>query len=208
MSEPVRLSRILKAVERKRLQELERISNVLHDETGALLTGVGLKLELLRMDGVEGLDDAIGTLEKAFDSVRQLSRDVHPELVTRVGLGKALKGLADKHRIRWNGGWQQAIDANVSGPTEMYGIADELLDNAIRHSNASTIELRLTPTGELIVRDDGVGITRSSATTGVGLLQIGFLSGRGHLRVRLRTLPGFGTMFRVTQLTPCHSTFF
>jgi len=193
------LSTVLAADDTARDRERERIAKVLHDETGGQLMAVATQLELLRMDGVEGLEPALAALEKAFDSVRTLSRSVHPKIVERVGLAAALDALVKSNQQRFAGKIRCDITSGVSGPAEIYRIAEELLDNSIRHSKARTIELVLTPAGELIVRDDGVGFDAQQITTGVGLLRVRFWGGKGHLRVRLRTTAESGTMFRVNQ---------
>jgi two-component system NarL family sensor kinase len=201
------LSDVLTWSEAARDRDHERISKVLHDETGALLTGVALQLELLRMDGVEGLEPALDALEKSFDSVRTLSRNVHPKIVERMGLVAALEALIQSSRARFSG----AIVGNIyrvasSTKPSIYRMAEELLDNAIRHSAARTIELVLTSEGGLIVRDDGQGFDPKACTTGLGLLRVRFWGKRDSLRVRLRTSPELGTMFRVDPVNPCHST--
>jgi signal transduction histidine kinase len=200
------MSQVLEAAEASRYRELEVISNLLHDETGGLLTAAGLKLEILRMDGVTGLEPAIDALERAFDSVRQLSRNVHPHLVERVGLSRAIETTALSHRRRFPGELNTSIANNVLGPPELHRIAEEALDNAVRHSKARTIEVVLTSQGELIVRDDGCGFDRRTDTNGLGLMRVRYLGAKAHLRVRLQTSSESGTIIRVTQLSTCHST--
>lgn len=205
MVNPLRLSHLLAGFDTSTDRDRERISKVLHDETGSLMTAVALQLELLRMDGVEGLQPALDALEQAFDSIRNLSRNVHPKIVERIGLPAALTTLVNSRESHFAETFQTNIDINATGSPEMYRIAEELIDNAIRHSNARTIELRLTHVGELMVRDDGQGFDPKAVTTGVGLLRVRFWGKKASLRVRLRTTPELGTMFRVDP-APCHLT--
>ena len=207
MLKPTRLSDLLNGFDAASDRDRARISKVLHDQTGSLMTAVALQLELLRMDGVEGLQPALDALEQAFDSVRTLSSNVHPKIVERIGLPAALEALVSSNQQRFKGDFRRSIDVTGSGPHEIYRIAEELIDNAIRHSNARTIELRFTHAGELVVRDDGQGFDTKEVTTGVGLLRVRFWGKKASLRVRLHTAPELGTMFRVDP-PPCHLTSF
>jgi two-component system, NarL family, sensor kinase len=199
MAEPMLLSQLLTAADAAQDRERERIAKVLHDETGGQMMALATELELLRMDGVQGLEPTLAALDRAFESVRRLSRDVHPKLVERVGLSKALQALGDSAKQRFSGELQCDICPGIHGPAEMYRIASELVDNAIRHGTAGTIYLALSQTGELIVRDDGAGFNARLRAKGLGLLRVRLWGAKAHLRVRIRTRPESGTIIRVTQ---------
>jgi hypothetical protein len=60
---------------------LQHAGKLLHDEIGPLLSGAGLKLQLLSMDFPDAaptVREVTEVLDKAMDSVRELSRDLHP----------------------------------------------------------------------------------------------------------------------------------
>jgi signal transduction histidine kinase len=194
----VKLSEFLTAADAARDRDRERISKILHDETGGQMMALATELELLRMDGVQGLEPAIAALDRAFESVRMLSRDVHPQLVSRVGLSKAIEAAAASAKERFKGDLICEVAPNIDGPPELHRIAEELLDNAVRHSKAGTIYLVLSPTGELIVRDNGIGFDPRLRAKGLGLWRVRFWGDRAHLHVRIRAGSELGTMFRVT----------
>jgi signal transduction histidine kinase len=197
MAKSVRLSALLEAHEASRRRERARLSQFLHDETGSLLSGVALQLESLRMDGVAGLDPAIQSLEKLFESVRGLSQELHPGVAEQVGLRQALKALAASAAQRFPGQISFRADPAARGPEAMFRIAEEALDNAVLHSRASRIEMALDAGGRLAIRDNGAGFDRAAANPGLGLFLIGWLARSARLRVRMKTAPGQGTIIEV-----------
>jgi signal transduction histidine kinase len=78
--------------------------------------------------------------------------------------------------------------------THLYHIAQEAVNNAIKHGRAKTISIRLFAgehEGTLIIKDDGIGIERPAAPhAGVGLHIMNYRAGMigGNLEVR-RELP-------------------
>jgi signal transduction histidine kinase len=62
-------------------RKLERAGKVLHDDIGPLLSGAGLRLQLLRMDypeTAERVREVTETLDQAIDRVRELSQELKP----------------------------------------------------------------------------------------------------------------------------------
>ena len=58
---------------------LEHAGKVLHDDIGPLLSGAGLRLQLLRMDypdTAERVREVTETLDQAIDRVRELSQEL------------------------------------------------------------------------------------------------------------------------------------
>jgi signal transduction histidine kinase len=67
---------------------LRRAGNTLHNDVAPLLVGVGLQLQLLRMDHpetVSQVNEILATLEDAMDRVRQLSQQLAPSPFTPAG---------------------------------------------------------------------------------------------------------------------------
>jgi len=62
-------------------RKLEYAGKVLHDDIGPLLSGAGLRLQLLRMDFPDTADrvrEVTETLDQAIDRVRALSQELRP----------------------------------------------------------------------------------------------------------------------------------
>jgi signal transduction histidine kinase len=119
---------------------------------------------------LSGLADGIGN---ALDELREISRGIHPAILSEAGLGPALKTLARRSAV------PVRLDLDLgSRPAEhleeaAYYIASEALANAAKHARASVVELRVDGRDgglTLWVRDDGIGGAdprRGSGITGL-----------------------------------------
>ncbi|HYQ10150.1 MAG TPA: ATP-binding protein, partial [Gaiellaceae bacterium] len=99
-------------------------------------------------------------LKDTSDELREVSRGIHPTILTEAGLGPALRALARRSEIPIH------VDVRLDErlPTEVeaaaYYIASEALTNVAKHARASTVELSATHDDRILsleVRDDGVG---------------------------------------------------
>jgi signal transduction histidine kinase len=100
-----------------------------------------------------GLADAVADLQ-------ELSRGIHPAILSQGGLGPALRTLARRSAIPVE--LDITADTRFPEPIEVaaYYVASEALANATKHAQASRVEVTLaTRNGRLLlsVRDDGVG---------------------------------------------------
>jgi PAS domain S-box-containing protein len=153
-------------------REQRQIGQELHDGVGQELTGLGLMAQAL----VQGLPEASAERRVAlrildgFDSVqrqvRELSRGLIPVHVESRGLSAALDDLAA--RTTESSGiavtaecpeWVELADHAIA--TQLFRIAQEAVNNAVRHARPRHVRLTLLtePNGlELRIRDDGIGI--------------------------------------------------
>jgi two-component system CheB/CheR fusion protein len=118
-------------------------------------------------------------LDQAITEVRQLSRGLFPVRLEIEGLSPALGDLAKSTSRRF----KLRCDFRSDGPvvfedraiaTHLYRIAQEAVTNAVRHSRASRLSIRLrSRTGELelTVADNGAGLSAAKRrqATGMGL---------------------------------------
>jgi two-component system sensor histidine kinase UhpB len=154
-------------------QESERwrVAQELHDDVGQALTGILLRLEALaRQAPTELRPDVRATQEAAretIDRVSRVARQLRPEVLSDLGLGKALAALA--RRVEEESGLRIRLrvaagldDLDDESELVIYRVAQESLTNAARHADATQIELRLERSEEqgivLRVRDNGVGL--------------------------------------------------
>ena len=209
------LVRVLKAQE----QHGERISRILHDEAGPLLSAIGLQLDLLRMDLVEKspelsarLVESQKLLEQAVVQVRDLSYELNPAMVERGGLQFALERLAARYRESFSGVVRVEYDASVGLPAEaasaMYRIAKLALDNAVRHARCSQIEVLIKPVegaGTLEVSDNGRGFSVEQARNqprGLGLHLMRHHAAQAGLQLWIASTPEKGTIVRACYRVP------
>ena len=190
-------------------EERARVARDLHDQVNQSLTGVLLRLEATRSQAPPELEAEIEETSRlahqAMDELLTVARQLRPTALDDLGLSAAIAGQIEQlgqSEIRasfTSEGDFGGLDPDVQ--LVIYRVAQESLGNAIRHSRAETVEVRLSrPTGrvELAVTDDGSGFSFAESTTGLGLggmKERAILVG-GDLQIESR--PGHGTSVRLT----------
>jgi PAS domain S-box-containing protein len=167
-----------------------RIERDLHDGAQQRLVALGLDLQAVQMSVPPELQEARSGLERVqreveavLEGVRELSRGLHPALLSQGGLGPSLRALARKSPIRVN------LDIDVeqrpaeSIETAAYYVVSEALTNAAKHSEASELSVTVAAADEVLrvtIEDDGIGGAEASAGSGlVGLIdRVEALGGR------------------------------
>jgi PAS domain S-box-containing protein len=167
-----------------------KIERNLHDGTQQRLIALGLDLQAVRMnvpaeqqDTRLGLERIEREIEAVLEDVRELSRGLHPGLLSKRGLGPSLRALARKSPVKVD------LDIDIETrpaeaiETAVYYVVSETLTNAAKHSQASTISVAVTTSNGLLratIEDDGIGGAEASAGSGlVGVIdRIEALGGR------------------------------
>ena len=183
-----------------------RIERDLHDGAQQRLVSLGLELRMSESTLPPELDEPreaigriAGELNEVVDDLREISRGIHPAILSDGGLGPAMRALARRSAIPVE--LQAVVDERLPEPIEVaaYFVASESLANAAKHAEASRIELSLaTRDGSLLlsIRDDGVG--GADATRGSGLVgltdRVEALGGT----IDIESAPGGGTSVVVT----------
>lgn len=207
--------KLLRANFQSQEKERNRIGKDLHDEVGALLTTTKLyfqhldqKTEVERFSEIKG--KAFSMLEETMHTVRRVSHDLRPVVLERLGLVEAILNVVDKV----NDSEQVEVVFRHSLTTEpdteyalnWYRIIQELINNTLKHANASQINLEFKVIGEELVlkyTDNGVGLKEDSDTkNGLGLQnirsRIGLMQGELELK---ENVPGFEIILK-SQLRP------
>lgn len=196
------------------LQEAERrhLARELHDQLGGSITAIKLNLEAaLHFPDRPGLDEhlreAVSLLERLLSDVRSLSLQLRPALLDELGLDAAIRSLVEQQAgragltfrfeaLRPPGRLDNDLEAAC------FRVAQEAVSNALRHSQAKSLQVALWIEGEqlhLVVSDDGTGFDldevhrRVDSSPGFGLVSMqerALLAG-GQLTIRTR--PGAGT---------------
>jgi two-component system sensor histidine kinase UhpB len=193
-------------------EERARVARDLHDEVNQSLTGLLLRLEAARAHAppelARELGDTKALANQAMQELLTLARQLRPTALDDLGLKAALSGhiqeLGQQGQIQT--GFEAVGDfSDLAGDVQLvvYRVAQEALSNAIRHSQAETIRVRLLREGaevELTVGDDGRGFSFDQATRGLGIsgMRERALLVGGDVRVESR--PEIGT--RVTLRVP------
>jgi two-component system sensor histidine kinase UhpB len=162
--------------------ERRRVAQELHDDVGQALTGVLLRLEsLARRTPPDLLADVRAAQEATRETIDRVSlvvRQLRPEALTDLGLAKALASLARRVEAESGLRIRQRLASDVDDLDEeselvVYRVAQESLTNAVRHAQATEVELVLERTDDrgivLRVRDNGRGL-RSAPPPRYGIL--------------------------------------
>jgi PAS domain S-box-containing protein len=137
-------------------------------------------------------------LAGALDDLRELSRGIHPAILSEGGLGAAVRALARRSAI--------PVELDLSGDERLaahvevgaYYVISEALTNAAKHAQASNVEVTAQVhdgTLQLSIDDDGVGgadPARGSGLTGLAD-RVAALGGT----IAIASPPGRGTSLRV-----------
>ncbi|MER7282037.1 GAF domain-containing protein [Dactylosporangium sp. NPDC000244] len=155
-----------------------QIERDLHDGTQQRLVSLGLDLRTLQRslppqqrDQQAELGHIVDSLNDALDELREISRGIHPAILSQGGLSCALKALARRAGIPV--GLEVAIQIPLPEPVEVatYYVVSEALTNAVKHARASRAHVNAGVVDELLhinVHDDGVG--GADRTRGSGLV--------------------------------------
>jgi signal transduction histidine kinase len=178
-----------------------RIERDLHDGTQQRLVSLGLAVRAAEADVPPDRGDLQGELSRiatgladAVAELQELSRGIHPAILSRGGLGPALRTLARRSPIPVE--LDITADTRLPEPIEVaaYFVASEALANATKHAQASRVDVSLATRNRsllLSIRDDGVGGADPGRGSGlVGLTdRVEALGGS----IRVRSRPGDGT---------------
>jgi signal transduction histidine kinase len=143
-------------------------------------------------------------LAEALQAVREISRGIHPAILSQGGLEPAVKALACGSPVPVR--LQSRVDGRLPDQVEVgaYYVISEALANAAKHAKPTAVDISIRLRGhalDLSVRDDGIG---GADTSGPGLTGLAdrvnalagtmqLMSPRGggtHLRVVLPIGPG------------------
>jgi PAS domain S-box-containing protein len=180
--------------------ERRRIATQLHDELAqklafALLTMTELEGSLAPA-GRPALDSLETLLRESVEQVRSLIFELSPPVLYELGFGAALEWLAERTetrhgvRCRVAAGGAPPVDEDVS--IVLFHAVRELVRNALKHSRAGHIDVRLGADGARGIRvevsDDGCGFDRDRLE--LSLTGRGASFGLFNVRERLRSLGG------------------
>jgi signal transduction histidine kinase len=154
-----------------------RIERDLHDGTQQRLVSLGLQLRAVQDAVPPGnpvlsgeLAGVASGLGEVLAELRELSRGIHPAILTDGGLVPAVKTLARRSVVPV----QLGIDVPGRLPERVevaaYFVVSEALANVAKHARASMVQVRVGirhGTLELLIRDDGTGGADPSRGSGL-----------------------------------------
>ena len=193
-----------------REQTLQHLSYELHDNIGQVASLIKIYLNTLVVEDAQ----AKSRIEETKDLVRQMISDLkslslsfNSERVSHMGLSKALEFEVD--RLNRIGHFAATIELGGVDPildpsavTIIFRMAQEAINNAVKHSGASKVDISLKGTEKMIIlsiRDDGVGFDRNGiiAKGGSGLNNLESRAKLIGARLELRSSHGNGTEIQI-----------
>jgi len=169
-------------------KERKRIAQDLHDSLGSILSAAKLKLSeleaaqplLKEQDG--NYATAMSLLDEAASELRNISHNIMPATLSKVGLIAALKSLFSSISntglvITFSAyGFDKRVNEEME--VSIYRIILELVNNVVRHAHASQVVVQIIKHPEMIsinVEDNGTGFDVEKAlkkASGIGLNNI------------------------------------
>lgn len=177
-----------------------RFERNLHDGAQQRLVSLGLQLRTVEAKVprelpalAEGISDAISGLSEVSNDLQEISRGMHPAILSKGGLGPAIRTLARRSAVPVD--LHVAVDQRLPETAEVaaYYVVAEALTNAAKHAQASEVRVRCEADGanlSLKIDDDGIGgadVSRGSGLIGLkdrveavgGRLEVASIAGHG-----------------------------
>jgi signal transduction histidine kinase len=183
-----------------------RLERNLHDGAQQRAVSLGLQLSITE----ELVPTELGELKKQLSQIRsgvtglseelrEISHGLHPAVLSRGGLGRAMNALARRSTM--------PVTLDITVPRRLpesvevatYYIVAEALTNAAKHAHASEVIVRINADAEnlsLIIGDNGIGGADSSKGSGLIGLKDRVEALGGHMHIDSEA--GRGTSLRAT----------
>jgi len=196
------------------LNERRRIASELHDGVGQTFSAVRMNLsginEQVHFNDAKHravYSKSMAMIDEGCQELRTISHMMMPEMLLKKGFEAAMHELVnriDQERVSVSLSISD-FPKGIGQHTEMtlYRISQEIINNALKHANASNIDIQVSAGAGnifLTIEDDGIGfdITKTVINGGLGLgnirSRVALLKGS----VEIDSRPGAGTVVTVT----------
>lgn len=176
-------------------KERQRLSRELHDGIGQYLVSVKMQLESLLYRDEKDVREQISKIridfDKIVDEIRRISNNLMPSVLEAFGIVFAIRNLCVE--TSEHTGLQISLDfkgdfesLNKTIKTYIFRIAQEALNNIVKHARAKRVELVLIRQRDEVlfkIRDDGKGFNLQEIKSGTG-------HGMNNMRERVNLLNG------------------
>ncbi|WP_404986853.1 ATP-binding protein [Chryseobacterium sp. M5] len=169
--------KITKAILEGEEKERERVGKDLHDGLGGMLAGVKINFSAWASQNLEpekkqNFNGILNQLDHSVTELRNIARNLMPESLLKFGLETALKDLSEFYARKDLHIDFQPIDITTDLPLavqiNIFRIVQEILANAVKHSEAENILLQCSQSEEVFlitIEDDGKGFSQDSSQT-------------------------------------------
>jgi signal transduction histidine kinase len=150
--------------------ERARIAADLHDDLGSLISAIKLNLECINTtNNPENniiIEKTASYIDSTMQKIRDISNDLMPKILEQNGLIPAVTDFMNildaksKAKIKLINKIPDESSISKEVKTHIFRIVQELLNNAVKHANASQINLDLSLINKIIlikINDNGIG---------------------------------------------------
>lgn len=210
---------ILNAVIRTEEKERQRFSKELHDGLGPLLSSAKMSVSALdKMSDDPKQKELIANtylvIDEAVRSLRELSNNMNPNVLTNFGLARAVNNFINKLsafskvQVNFSTNLQEKrFDADVE--VILYRVVCEMINNTLKHAEAKHVNLCILQMPDhnisIIFEDDGIGFVPeqkiNNPDEGMGLSNIFSRIESLKGEVKFESAPGEGTRIHIIAKT-------
>lgn len=194
-------------------EERSRIAKDLHDGLGGLLSGTKLSFMnvkenlVLSPDNAVLFDKSLSMLDNTIGDLRKVAQNLMPEALVKFGLHEAVKDFCDSIQsstgikvLYQDLGEKRKLDSTAE--VFAYRIIQELVNNVVKHAEASQVIVQLAVTKDKIgitVEDNGKGFDKNilAGTKGAGMANIHYRLQYFNGTIDIVTAPGNGTSVNI-----------
>jgi len=193
-------------------RERHRISRDLHDQTLADLRHLLLMSDEMPKDRVP---DFRNEIENVSDEIRRICEDLSPSVLENIGFTAALEWALSsaveqvslentiKHEFSCDENLEETLKLSRPEQIQIYRVAQEVLSNIVRHSDAAQIFLSVTKPNDggvvMKITDDSSGFDSEKSERGRGLSNIRARARLIEANVSWQKLPDIGMQFKLVK---------
>lgn len=173
-------------------QEREKIAKNIHDDVGTLLNVIRLQMTKLSRNASDAakteelVKESLTMVDESIQTVRGIAHDLMPPTLVKLGFDKGIAELCRQINASGQVKVSATVDTNdrrlpARSELQLYRAVREVINNILKHSQASAIDVTVRGTGESLsvrIHHNGIGISNEAATQlaqsdkGVGLKSI------------------------------------
>ncbi|RYY37189.1 MAG: hypothetical protein EOP46_03620 [Sphingobacteriaceae bacterium] len=207
-AELVHQKELLNAVIESQEAERKRVGRDLHDGVGTALSSLRLIIDMSKPavnDGAhrEFILSTKQIIDKVIKDVRAISHNLSPTTLTYYGLTSAIEehcniiNQSGKLNAYLVDNSEEAVkQLGLSVATAFYRVLEELLNNTIKHAQATKTSIIFTQNGDILgieYKDNGKGMElNNTVPTGMGMQNIESRLNNINAKYNIVTAPGLG----------------
>jgi signal transduction histidine kinase len=204
---------LIKTQHEIREQTMQTIGADLHDNVGQLLSLTSFTLKSIAYGEpdtmMKKVTDAIELTSRSIQEMRLLGKLLQGEQLIGVGLTEAIKQevkwleKTGQYHVNYHDEGLSGVTANPEKDLIVFRIAQEVLNNAIKHAQATAIGIKLSYHGgqlQLVITDNGIGFNLAEIQAGQMGMGLQNIHKRAVLiggQTTIHSAPGEGTHIHV-----------